>query len=444
MRTSRLTGSALAAAAALALAAPASAQYTEVQISTANFGSVHFDWARDGISCPSCNFGSGNSRFEWDDKAGNQWIGNIDPNTAAITPENGKAQLVDNSAFWWEVYGNSAEWAFSTQNGEVISQLVYTRFVPGTSQISSNAGVALATQGADGWTPAFFPGAFGTTEAPMNTALPLPTQCNSLPIPLTLYKSLTKKAMYWEDTTTAAGTVPNLTPFGSYANGISERWVPCTHQLVFIGNGVATDGKRYGQEFWYDADTNLVEQLTTDPADHKGAFMWQAPEFGDQYVFFTLANSLTIQVYLQTGTAANGAPTFALINTITSPDPSQPIISTPEPFINCAPTCQSWIFATLGPANATSQTGNGLAVFSIDPAAPVFNILASSTQEPLSHRSDPEYFITSFGPILTYDRSAVGGGSSKHEGRFYIDMQLGTPSGACVGSSAEGGMVSGC
>jgi len=112
MRTSRLTGSALAAAAALALAAPASAQYTEVQISTANFGSVHFDWARDGISCPSCNFGSGNSRFEWDDKAGNQWIGNIDPNTAAITPENGKAQLVDNSAFWWEVYGNSAEWAF--------------------------------------------------------------------------------------------------------------------------------------------------------------------------------------------------------------------------------------------------------------------------------------------------------------------------------------------
>jgi len=454
MRYAQLTSSALAALAALAgfVSPPASAQFTEVQVSPEDFGDTEYDWARDGIYCPSCNFGEGNARFNWTDHSGHLWIGHVDPNTAAFTPTSGKAELADTSAFWWDVFGNGPEWAFSTQNGQVISQLVYTRYPPGQPATAANAGVAFATPVQGSWTAEFFPGAFGTADAPLNTVLPEASQCNRDPVALTLYRrdGSKKKEMFWEQTSTAAGIAPNLTPFGRYADGITERWVPCTHQLVFVGSGAATDGKFYGQVFWYDTDTNVVQQLTTDPADHKASFMFQAPEFGDQYVFFTLANDLTYQIYLQNGTAANGAPTFELINSISSPDPEETILSTPEPFINCTPQCQTYIFTTLGPASPSGPSGDGLGVMNINPAAPLFKILVTANSTPLSHRADPEYFITSFGPVLYYERSTVagavpeGGKSSRHEGHWYIDMQLGAPSGPCVGSSAEGGMMPGC
>jgi hypothetical protein len=86
----------------------------------------------------------------------------------------------------------------------------------------------------------------------------------------------------------------------------------------------------------------------------------------------------------------------------------------------------------------------------INPAAPLFEVLVTANSTPLSHRADPEYFITSFGPVLYYDRSAVeddalgGDRSDRHQGHWYIDMLLGAPSGPCVGSSAEGGMMLGC
>jgi hypothetical protein len=452
MRSTRLTSSALAAIAALLLTSAASAQYTEVQVSKDNFGDTEYDWARDGIYCQSCNFGEGNARFNWTDHQGHLWIGHIDPTTAAFTPESGKAELADTSAFWWDVFGNGPEWAFSTQNGQVISQLVYTRYPPGQPATKDNAGAAFATPVQGGWTAAFFPGALGTVDAPMNSALPEASQCNRDPGALTLYERVDSKnkALYWEQTSSAAGTAPNLTPFGAYANGISERWVPCTHQLVFIGYGLATDGHEYDQVFWYDTDSNVVQQLTKDPAAHKASFMFQAPEFGDQYVFFTLANDLTYQIYLQNGTAANGAPTFELINSISSPDPEETVMTTPEPFINCTPQCQTYIFTALAPASPTGPSGNGLGVMNINPAAPLFEVLVTANSTPLSHRADPEYFITSFGPILYYDRSAVeddalgGDKSDRHQGHWYIDMLLGAPSGPCVGSSAEGGMMPGC
>src|SRR5271167_1224877 len=79
----------------------AQAQSPEVKVSSSIFGDTEFDWGRDGISCPSCNFGEGNNRFNWTDLDGNLWIGHVDPNTGAITPENGMNELADTSAFNW-------------------------------------------------------------------------------------------------------------------------------------------------------------------------------------------------------------------------------------------------------------------------------------------------------------------------------------------------------
>ena len=173
--------------------------------------------------------------------------------------------------------------------------------------------------------------------------------------------------------------------------------------------------------------------------------MFQAPDFNNDYIFFTIASRTTVQVYEQTGTNPNGSPSFTQVNTITSPDPDEPYINSVEPFINCTPQCTTYIFATLS-KTSKSQKGvsvpNGLAVIALSPNTPLFKILVTAASLPARHRLDPEYFITPQGPYLYYNRIVPETGSTKYhnEGEWYIDMQLGAPSGPCVGSSAEDGL----
>jgi len=425
---------------------PAQAQqYTEVKVSSSSFADIEFDSARDGLYCAACNFGQGNSRFNWTDKTGNLWLGHVDWQTGAFLPTTGQAELVDTNAAYWKDFGNGAEWAFSQQG----SQLVYARYVPGMPHTTAYAGAALASMVNGAWTAGFLPGAIGSDgiNGPVNSALPLASQASSDPVALVLYNSMTvPQQMYWEQAS-LSGASPSLTPFGAYANGISERWVPQTHQLLFIGTAInQANGKAYQQVFWYGTDSNTVVQLTTDPSNKNNMFLFQAPEFNDSYVFFTIANGVEIDVYEQTGFVSGGRPTFQLINRIASTDPSEPLISSAEPFVNCSPTCKTYIFMTLaGTSKLPQNNPNGLAVTNIDPAHPHFAVLATATS-PAVQRSDPEYFVTAQGPYLYYSRIAPATGTTpaKYQGEFYINMQLGAPMGPCVGSSAEGGLIPGC
>ena len=84
---------------AFLLAAPVQAQqFTEVQLSTTGFGDIEFDSAREGIYCSSCNFGQGNSRFNWTDRRGNLRLGHLNWNSGAFEPAAGKNELVDSAA----------------------------------------------------------------------------------------------------------------------------------------------------------------------------------------------------------------------------------------------------------------------------------------------------------------------------------------------------------
>jgi hypothetical protein len=401
----------------------------EVQVSTVDFGDTEYDWARDGVYCAECNFGEGNARFNWTDKSGNVWVGHIDQSTGAFTPPAGNNELVDSSGYYYSTFGNGPEWAFSTQGGQVISQLVYTRHAPGTAATTANAGAAFATPVANGWSPTFFPGAQPITDrGTMTTVTPLASQCNGDPVAYSYYYELgTAESLFWEPTTTAPGTVPTLLPFNYNASEIpgSKRaasWVPCTHQLVFIGAAPPdASGNVYEQVFWFDTDTQVVQQLTFDANQHTEAFMFQAPEFGDTYAFYTITSYDEIDVYGQNGVGSNGAPTFQLVNSIRSPDPSEPYLTNTEPFINCTPTCQTYIFTSVqsvAPGPPGPDIANGVAVTSIDPAQPMFKILVPQGATPNIQRLDL--------------------------GHYYIDMQLGVPSGSCVGSSAEAGMAPGC
>jgi hypothetical protein len=261
-------------------------------------------------------------------------------------------------------------------------------------------------------------------------------------------QDLTPPTMYTEPVTFKVGTRPTLTPFGAYANGIGERWVPCTHWLTFQGN-VTIGTNSLQQVFWYDTDTQVVQQLTFDPTTKQRALMFKAPEFQDQYVLMTLAADDQVQIYLQSGTNPNGSPIFDLINTIYSPDPSEPFMFDPKAFVHCNPNCQTYIAVGLSQVVNSQQTQtepNGLAVMNINPANPFFELLVSAGSTPLKQRLDPKYFITTNGPVLYFAQIQVQNGSLpyKPQGVYFINLQLGAPSGICVGSSAEGGLLPDC
>ena len=433
--------------------------FAEVQVSANSFGDIEFDWGRDGVYCPTCNYGQGNARFNWTDKSGNLWVGHVDPNTGAFTPPAGNNELVDTTAFYYGVFGNGPEWVFSTQVGQVISQLVYTRYPPGEAAVAANAGAAFASPFSGGWSVDFLPGAIGTTTGggTINTVDPVGSQCNSDPIALTLFSDLsTPRNVLWEPTTNTPGTVPTVTPFGSYATGISGgkpsvRWIPCTRDIVFVGAAPPdASGNVYQQVFWYDIDTQAVQQLTVDQHRHTEAFIFQAPEFSDTHVLVTISDNVEIDVYEQTGVGSNGAPIFQLSNQITSTDSAEPYIIGLEPFINCTPICQTYVFmklqSTVSNFSNITTVPNGLAIASINPAQPLFKILVPIAADPTIQRMDLEYYITVNGPYLYYDRNTISSPTTQFQqhGSYYIDMQLGAPSGPCVGSSAEGGMMPGC
>lgn len=428
--------------------------FNEVQVTATAVGDIEFDWGRDGIYCPDCNFGQGNARLDWTDRQGNLWIAHLDPNTGALLSPIPKDELADTSAFFWNVYGNGPEWAFSTQNGQVVSRLVYTRYVPGQAATTGYAGAAYATMVNGVWQAHFLPGAIGQgnpQDGTSNSNLPESSQCISDSTATTIYKNFANpKSMFTEPISSAAGTVPTFTPFGAIANGIGERFVPCTHQLLFQGDAPPTAGGHvFQQVFWYNMDTQVMQQVTTEPTTKYGGFMFQAPDFQDNYIMVTNAARLTLNVYQQTGTLPNGAPNFSLVNQIVSPDPDTPYINSSEPFINCTPTCTTYAFFTVA-KTPDAQNGItapiGLAVAALSPTNPTVKLLARAGYSPAVQRVDPEYFITANGPYLYYSRIEVASGSTNYQnlGLWYIDMQLGAPSGPCVGSSAEGGLMPGC
>jgi hypothetical protein len=420
-------------------------QASEVQATATAMGDIEFDWGRDGVTCLTCNFGNGNARANWTDRNNNLWIAHLDPTTGLFVSAGANDELADTNAAFWNTYGNGPEWAFSTQNGQVNSQLVYSRYVPNKPQTPAYTGAAFATQTGTGiWAPAFFPGAIGTGNS---SNLPEGSQCNSDPVALAMYKNFaTPFQMFTEPVTTAAGTQPTLAPIQS--NGIGERFIPCTHQLTFQAD--APSGNfTFQQVFWYDIDSQVVEQLTTDQTTKYSGFMFRAPDFGDNFIMIALANHSTMQVYEQTGTNPDGSPIMSLVNSIVSPDSNELFMNSSEPFIHCNPTCRTYAFVTLC-EDSTCQNGithpNGLGVMALDPNNPMFTVLVTQNSTPLRQRLDPEYYITPNGPYLYYNRIVpLGTGTQYHnEGEFFIDMGLGPPSGPCVGSSAEGGLLPGC
>jgi hypothetical protein len=443
---------------------------TEVSVSTYMTGDIEFDWARDGRFCSTCNFGSTNSQVNWTDRDNNLWVNYVDQVTGMFTPNSGReTNVAPGAAFFWQDWGNGPEWAFSTPvaGQNPVSQLVYTGIAAGEPATYEYAGAALAWEtgnsgGNATWGFSFFPGAYSPPK--QNTVLPLASQCVSDTFASAVFENLlTPTQMFTEPLSTAAGTQPFETPFGALANGIGERFVACAHDanspypqstrwLTFQGDVTIGDNVLQ-QEFWYDMDTGVVQQLTFDPTTKQRGVMFLAPDFPDAngnatYILMTVTADQQIEVFQQTGTNANGSPIMTLVNTIYSPDPSEPYMFDPKAFVNCTPQCVTYVVMGLGTVAESQQTEtepNGLGVTTLNPNNPYFNVLVAANSTvaagAIAQRLDPKVFITDAGPVVYYDLLSTLTTTTPYNdfGIYMINMGLGQPQGNCVGWSAYDG-----
>jgi hypothetical protein len=172
--------------------------------------------------------------------------------------------------------------------------------------------------------------------------------------------------------------------------------VPGVRSTLYpVGVADPSTGVVYQQVFLRDFDTQAVTQLTFDPTDKYEMWMWCAPEYANELVFFTLVNQVEIRVYRNTTQPDNTkkwTPVFSQAVT-----DNKHTIYSPEPFVWNG---HSYIFMaqTVQPNKFRSEVW----ISNIDPAAPIFKRI--TPLDPLKTRTDPEVFITDAGPLVYYNR----------------------------------------
>ncbi|UFP92763.1 hypothetical protein [Gloeobacter morelensis] len=312
-------------------------------------------------------FDQGNARFTWVDGVGDVWIGNVDPQTGNFEPADGKSIAVDSGAVPVEVIGNGPEWVFTSSG----PQIVYTKFDDGRYAL----GRARLQDGV--WSGEILEngrGRFG----------PIGSLDRGDPSPRISYIGRDedrKQVTFWRglDEPSTEEAIPGSQPPGG-------RWVDGRRALVLterVGSG--------RQGFMYDVDSGVLEQLTFDGGIKKAIFMWQAPEYGDEYLFFTLINEREIGVYRKIGGA------WTKINTL-KPPTSNDYLWSPELLVYEG---KSYIFmvASSSADQASKTIPTEIWLAGIDPEAPFYRQLSDATPRV---RKDPEVFITNDGPMIYY------------------------------------------
>ena len=398
-------------------AAMAQTVLVEEQLSADEIVDFEFDWGRDGVFCASCNFGKGNARLVFTDKEQNLWLGYVNPVTGAFEPPNGRAELLDTLSTFSTDFGNGPEWMFSTAG----SQVVYTKYFPGKKQNTFSASVAMATQTSPtAWDA-------GVITGGVKRQSPLGSLDVDDPAPRMNFQDFGKKNVYWKDATDLSQP-EHLIPISEQTGGGSRRWVPGTKKLIFSGAAPPDgNGVVFQQVFTYDTDTSQLEQLTFDPTKKWGAFMWRAPEFNNEYVFFTLADRNLIKIYRNLPVSGGGSA-WTEINSIPTPA-TLPWAWSPEPFVYNG---KSYIFMQLSSDKQANDMSipTQLGMTGIEPGKPSFRMLTNDSSIKRV-RMDPEHFITAQGAYIYYNRYVPSTPTRKviNDGVWRVDTRLGPPIG---------------
>jgi hypothetical protein len=360
-----------------------------------------------------------NARFTFTDRDGNLWIGYYDKSTGAFYPPNGHGLLVDTGAAFSTDFGNGPEWAYSQQGPEI----VYTKYLAGKPLESRYAGIAKASAVNGSWSGGFLPngGKFHSPIATLN---------RNDPYPLINFQDVADTVVYWSamDVPTTQQLVPN-----SDRSAGSRRFVSCStcpdanpmKAIIFTAQPPGSPQGTYPQVFLYHTDTSVLEQLTSDNTSKMGAFMWRAPEYNNDYVFFTMVSRTNLVVYRNLA-QPDGSMQWAPVATITAPT-TLPYIWSPEPFVYNG---RSFIFFQIGSSNLANDMSvpTQIAMSGIGPGPTNFRMLTNdSTIKRV--RMDPEVVFLDGGPSIYYNRYLLATSShkSQQDGIWRADTGLGPP-----------------
>jgi hypothetical protein len=406
---------ALLAAALMGAALGASAQTTplpEIQVTTSAIPDYEFDWGRYGVSCATCNGGDGNARFVFTDASNNLWLGYINHQTGDFSPLDGHGVLLDTGAAKTTDFGNGPEWMYNASG----SQVVYTKYAANQAPSALTAGVALASRANGVWSAGLVP------NNPLGRNSPLATVDEGDTAARFAYVDANRSHQYWRSATDPGVEYP--LPIAQISDGSSRRWVPHTHKIIFAGTAPPdASGTAYVQMFLYDTDAGTLEQLTFDPTNKGGGFMWQAPEFGNEYVFFTTTNATRLFMYRKLPDA-KGVPRWTVAKSVTPPS-ALPYIFSAEPFVHNG---YSYVFMTLSSTSDFTSTSvpSQLAITGIHPLIVNFKMLTNDSNV-ARVRKDPEYYITAQGPFIYYTRivPSTPDRQPANDGVWRVDTLLG-------------------
>ena len=410
------------AAMALSHAAGAQPYPGEVQVGARTIADYEFDWGRDGTYCSTCNYGSGNNRLAFTAKDGSVWISHINVDNGYFGSSNGEGTLVDTNSIPAGTTGNGPEWM---QLGQA-SALVYDRWTDGLPHNYKNGCVGMAHVGPDRqWVGSCMANTQGK-------ALPIGSGIIGDKYPMVSYQNFSQVVtnVYWR--LTQEGSPEHTVIAGSSQSGITRRWVDGTHKL-FLTAPAPPDpqGKVYRQAFLYSADDGSMEQLTSEPTSKTSGFMLKAPEYGNKYVFFTRVGVGEVDVYRYLRNDQTGEPEWQIINRIYAPA-DFPYFYSVEPF---AYKGKTWlIFSASDQRQGHDISGSSqIGITGIMPGEATMRLLTSDIPDKRARR-DPEYYITTKGPYIYYNRYIVnedpqpGEPPAQPEGVFRVDSGLGSSS----------------
>lgn len=388
----------------LALLAPtASTAATEVQMTAEMLADFELDSARDGVYCPTCNFGSGNARVTYVDTQFRVMVAPLEMATGKLRTD--LAVAVDSNAAFVTDYGNGPSWMFS-QRG---SELVYTRYLNGRPRRDGSAGLGMAHQvGPDQWQSGFIGGSLGRVN-------PKATTEESDAVARISYGDVKQPLAYWRMAETNAQE--SVLPGDGSNRGVGLRWVPGSPEIIY---SYTTPGEVDNQIFVYNTATSATEQITVGPGYKRAQFMLYAPEFGGQAVAFAVVDDTRFDFYTRV-TEPGGATHWVKFNSIEMPSAMPYTSGSPEAFVHNGRT---WILLglrkTLG-LNAPSH----LAIMSVDPSRPELRMLTDDKKNPSRWRSDPEYFIAPDTVYIYYTRALPWKFPTVGEGVWRVDTGLG-------------------
>jgi hypothetical protein len=209
---------------------------------------------------------------------------------------------------------------------------------------------------------------------------------------------------------------PQIVPQSLGATG--GRWVPGALEIVFsapIGGG--------RQAFFYDGLASATQQLTFDGSHKQTVFMWEAPEFNGEKVFFASAkvNEMSqIRVYRALDLDLDGEFDWTVVKTLNPPAPGIYFWS-PEPFVHNGKSYIYWV-ASENPDQPDPAFPSQIWIAAADPADPFYESLTNPAET--RFRLDPELYVTDQGPFLYYNRFFPGT-PQQYEGLYRVDTGLG-------------------